>query len=334
MPFGRIRLVLVMLLAASWANATAQIRPADSPPAKIIIDTDVGDDVDDAFAIALALASPEFEILGISSAWGDTAMRAQMVDHMLCETGRSGIRVNVGIVTKATSAFSQIAWARAGITHRHGDAVSFLLDQIKTYPGEITLIAIGPLTNIGAAIDRDPATFRKLKRVVLMGGSIYRGYDKTGSTAQQPAEPEYNIARDPMSAQKLFRSGVPLFMLPLDSTQIKFDESRRGELAGISTPMTDALQVLVAEWSHVTKKPTPTLFDAVAMAYALDATTCSMTPVHIEVDGQGMTRATPGVANAQACLVPQQDAFFAVLMPRLLGQKLVGKEVCLASPPR
>ena len=333
MPFGSIRLVLAMLLAAASASVPAQLRPTNSNSAKIIIDTDVGDDVDDAFAIDFALASPEFQILGVSTAWGDTAMRAQMVDRMLCETGRTEIKVNAGIVTRATSPFSQIAWARAGITHRHGDAVGFLLEQIKTNPGEITLIALGPLTNIGAAIDRDPATFRKLKRVVLMGGSIFRGYDKAGSTAPQPAEPEYNIARDPMSAQKLFRSGVPIFMLPLDSTQVKFDQTRRSQLAAISTPMTDSLQILTAEWGHTTGQTSPTLFDAVAVAYALDATTCSMTPVHLDVDGQGMTRTTPGVANAQACLVPQQDAFFAVLMPRLLGQKLIGKEACLASPP-
>ena len=57
----------------------------------------------------------------------------------------------------------------------HGDAVDFLLEQIRKYPEEITLIAIGPLMNVGAAIDKDAATFRKLKRVVLMGGSIRRG---------------------------------------------------------------------------------------------------------------------------------------------------------------
>jgi inosine-uridine nucleoside N-ribohydrolase len=333
MPFGSIRLVLAMLLAAASASVPAQLRPTNSNSAKIIIDTDVGDDVDDAFAIDFALASPEFQILGISTAWGDTAMRAQMVDRMLCETGRTEIKVNAGIVTRATSPFSQIAWARAGITHRHGDAVGFLLDQIKTYPGEITLIALGPLTNIGAAIDRDPATFRKLKRVVLMGGSIFRGYDKAGSTAPQPAEPEYNIARDPTSALKLFRSAVPIFVLPLDSTQIKFDQSKRSQLAAISTPMTDSLEVLIAEWSHITGRASPTLFDAVAVAYALDESTCLMSSVHIDVDGQGMTHATPGVANAEACLAPREDAFLALLMPRLLHQRLVGNEVCLASPP-
>jgi inosine-uridine nucleoside N-ribohydrolase len=321
--------VLLPIAVLAQAGANPQTRE------KVIIDTDVGDDVDDAFAVDLALASPELEIVGISTAWGDTAMRARMIDRMLCETGRTEIQVRAGIATRATTAFTQLPWAQAGANRNlRDDAVSFLLEQIKAHPGEITLIALGPLTNIGAAIDRDTATFRKLKRVVLMGGSIYRGYDKRETNAAQTPEPEYNIARDPKAAQKLFGSGVPIFMLPLDSTQIKFDEGRRVQLTTISTPMTDALQVLLGEWSRATGKPDETLFDAVAMAYAVDASSCTMTQVHIEVDDQGMTRPTPGVANVHACLVPKQDAFYTMLMPRLLHQKLVGNGACLASPQR
>jgi inosine-uridine nucleoside N-ribohydrolase len=286
----------------------------------------VGDDVDDAFAIDLVLTSPELQILGLSSAWGDTALRARMLDRMICETGRSEIAVHAGVPTKSPATFSQAPWAKAGIEHQHGDAVAFLLEQIKAHPGEITLLALGPLTNVGAAIDRDPSTFRKLRRVVLMGGSIHRGYGPAGT----PPEPEYNIARDPVSAQKLLRSGVPVFMLPLDSTQLKFDQAKHSALASISTPMTDGLQVLINEWSHSTHQDTPTLFDAVAAAYALDSATCPMTPLHIEVDDKGMTRATDGAPNAQACLTPKEDTFFRMLMPRLLNQHLVGKAVCVS----
>lgn len=335
MPSGRSCLPLLAALVLLPISVLAQTRANAPAREKIIIDTDVGDDVDDAFAVDLALASPEFEILGISTAWGDTAMRARMIDRMLCETGRTEIQVRAGVSTRATAAFTQLAWAQAGAGRNlRDDGVTFLLDQIKAHPGEITLIALGPLTNIGAAIDRDPATFRRLKRVVLMGGSIYRGYDKGGTNAAQPPEPEYNIARDPKAAQKLFGSGVPIFMLPLDSTQIKFDASRRAQLVTISTPMTDALQILQAEWSRATGKADETLFDAVAVAYAVDAATCAMTPVHIMVDDQGMTQQTPGVANAQACLIPKQDAFYALLMPRLLHQRLIGNGACLASPAR
>jgi purine nucleosidase len=335
MQSGRRCLALLIALGFAAAGLWAQTRQAGTPPEKVILDTDVGDDVDDAFAVDLALASPEMEILGITSAWGDTAMRARMLDRMLCETGRTQIAVRAGIATRATAAFTQLAWAKAGAGRNlRDDAVTYLLEQIKAHPTEITLIALGPLTNIGAAIDRDPATFGKLKRVVLMGGAVYRGYDKKGSTAAQPPEPEYNIARDPKAAQKLFRSGVPIFMLPLDSTQITFDESRRSQLATISTPMTDSLQILMAEWSHGRGKVYPTLFDAVAVAYAVAPATCPMTQVHIEVDDQGMTRPTPGLANAQACLVPKEGAFYALLMPRLLQQRMVGNGACLESSQR
>ncbi|HEY2038840.1 MAG TPA: nucleoside hydrolase [Edaphobacter sp.] len=314
----------VFLFATIYVGGAQTKSPS---PAKIIIDTDIGDDVDDAFAISLALASPELQILGLSSAWGDTALRARMLDRMACEIGRSDIPVVAGVPTQSPATFSQAAWASAGIARPHDDAVAFLLQQIKAHPGEITLLALGPLTNIGATIDRDPTTFRKLKRVVLMGGSIYRGYGAPGKSA----EPEYNIVRDPKAAQKLFRSGVPIFMLPLDSTQLKFDAAKRSSLASISTPMTDTLQVLVAEWSRSTKHPDPTLFDAVAAAYALDATSCPMTPLHIEVDDKGMTLPTPGAPNSQACLKPQEQKFFSLLMPRLLNQRMVGGKACLAS---
>lgn len=315
----------VFLLALAARTLPAQITPATP----VIIDTDVGDDVDDAFAIYLALASPpELQVLGITSAWGDTQLRARMIDRMLCETGRDDIPVNAGIPTKSSTPFTQAAWAKAGIERPHKDGVAFLLEQAKAHPGEITLLAIGPLTNIGAAIDRDPATFRKLKRVVLMGGSIHMGYGPAGT----PPEPEYNIARDPAAAQKLVRSGVPLFFLPLDSTQIKFDNAKKMELASVSTPMTDALQILVAEWMRGTKRAEVTLFDAVAAAYTFDAESCPMTPLHIEIDDKGMTVPTSGTPNASACLTAKPDAFFHVLMPRLLSQKMVGDKVCLAQP--
>ncbi len=73
--------------------------------------------------------------------------------------------------------------------------------------------------NVGAAIEKDPDTFRELKRVVLMGGSIKRGYGDIGYGPPHGPEPEWNILNDIPSAQKLFAAGVPLFVMPLDSTQ-------------------------------------------------------------------------------------------------------------------
>lgn len=309
-----------------WLLVVLAVLPLMAQQNRVIVDTDAGDDVDDAFAIDLVLASPELKVLGLSSAWGDTALRARMLDRMTCETGRREIAVNAGVSTPSETPFTQAAWARSGVERQHGDAVRFLLEQAAKYPGEVTVLALGPLTNLAVAYDRDPASFRKLRRVILMGGSIHHGYGTPG----KPPEPEYNIARDPAAAQKVFRSGVNLFVLPLDSTQLSFGKDRLAQLASISTPMTDALQVLVAEWARGSHAATPTLFDAVAAAYLIDPASCPMTPLRLEVDDKGMTLPMSGTPNAQACLQARPEAFFELLMPRLLNQRLVGDGGCLA----
>jgi purine nucleosidase len=324
-----VALVINLLPAASPAQSPANKPVAARAIDKVILDTDIGDDIDDAFALSLALNSPELKIVGITSAWGNTDLRSRLLDRILCETGREDIPVYTGIPTKTDTRFTQQAWASEGIEHPHTDAVTFLLDQIRQNPGQITLIAIAPLTNIGAAISRDPVTFHKLKRVVLMGGSIYRGYDDFGYTNTHKPNAEYNIAMDIAASQKLFISGVPIYMMPLDSTQLKFDETKRSFLASISTPLTDSLQILTAEWQRNAEQTTPTMYDVVATAYAINPETCPTTPLHIEVDDKGFTRITPGAPNANVCLEPHTDAFFNLLMPRLLNQNMTGTQVCI-----
>ncbi len=312
-------------------GANAQLKNAASvvPPEKVIIDTDIGDDIDDAFAIGLALASKELKIVGITSAWGDTRLRSQLLDRLLCETGRGDIPVATGIATDSKTEFSQAAWAKQGRAKAHPDAVTFLLDQIRNNPGQITLVAIAPLTNIGAAIDRDPQTFRKLKRIVAMGGSIRRGYN--GENSAGP-DSEYNIRSDIPAARKLISSGVPIYLMPLDSTMIPLDEVMREQLFTASTPLTDALALLYQQWTRSFLRVTPTLFDAVPMAYAIQPELCPPTALHIEIDADGFTRETPGPANVQACLQSDTQKFLQFYMPRLLNQRLAGTELCRVSP--
>ena len=201
---GFVFFLLFMVAGVAWAQAA---------PEKIIIDTDIGDDVDDAFALALAVKSPELQVLGVMTTFGDTETRAKITERFLGEVGRGDIPVLAGKATATKNPMSQRKYAENHFAKAsHGDAVEFLLQQIRKYPGEITLIAIGPLMNVGAAIDKDAATFRKLKRVVLMGGSVRRGYGDLGYTAAVPPMPEWNILNDVGSAQKLFTSGVPLYV--------------------------------------------------------------------------------------------------------------------------
>ena len=315
-----VRCTLIFLLPGMLLTGVlpgrlfAQAIPSRTSPEKVIIDTDIGDDIDDAFALALALRSPGLEILGISTTFGDTETRAKLVDRMLGEAGRADIPVAVGVHTNATTAFGQRPYAEGGHFARstHPQSLDFILDQINKNPGEITLVTIGPLVNVGAMIDRDPKTFRKLKRVVMMGGSIDRGYGDPYSPPT-PAQPEWNIKNDIPSARKLFASGVPIYEMPLDSTQLKLDEVRRAFLFRQGTPLTDALVILYHQWGQ----ETPTLYDPMTIAFIDDPKLCPVQPMHIEVDATGMTLRGPGAPNAQVCLRSDPQAFLNFYLRRL-----------------
>lgn len=281
---------------------------------KVIIDTDIGDDVDDAFALALAVKSPELQVLGIATTFAETDVRALIVDRFLGELGKSDIPVLQG-KPKGKTPMSQRPYTFSGkfAKSSHGDATDFLLEQIRKYPGEITLIGIGPLMNVGEAIDRDAATFRKLKRVVIMGGSIRRGYGDYGYNEHFPPAPEWNILNDVTSAQKLFASGVPLYVMPLDSTQLKLDEVKRAFLFTRGTVVTDQLAILYHLWAQ----ETPTLFDPMAVTFVVKPELCPVTPMHVRVDEKGYTREEPGTPNAQVCLHSNPEDFFQFYLRRV-----------------
>lgn len=317
---GFVRLAaLAMLLAAIFApRCDAQSDRTAAAPAhaeKIIIDTDIGDDIDDAFAVAFALRSPELQILGISTTFGDTEARARILDRLLAEAGRSDIPVLAGIPTHTTNRMTQRAFGTHGpfIRASHPPALRFILDQVQRYPGQITLVSIGPLVNVGALIEKDPQTFLRLKRVVMMGGSIRCGYSELGFCPGPPPSVEWNIINDIPAAKSLFLSQVPLYVMPLDSTQLKFDETKRAYLFRQGTPLTDALTILYHEWGQ----QTPTLFDPMTIAFLVDPHICPTEPMHIVVDDQGFTRPEVGSPNAQVCMHSDSEAFFGLLMNRI-----------------
>jgi purine nucleosidase len=300
---------LFMLLLASVGRA----HPAQSQAAtsKVIFDTDIGDDIDDAYALGFLLRSPEIKVLGVTTAFGDTHLRARLATRFLDAAGRGDVPVFEGPKTVAKSNFTQRKWAVGSPDRAYPDAIEFILESIRKNPAQITLVSVAPLTNVGALLEKDPKTFRKLKRVVIMGGSVEHGY---GNKVQPDAE--WNIENDIPAAKALFMAGVPLYVMPLDSSQIPLEPSRQSELFGKKTGMTLALEELTAEWSAATNHKSPILFDAVAAAYAVQEEICPTTAMRIEVDGKGFTRKVDGVANANVCLHSTPASFFDLFMPR------------------
>jgi inosine-uridine nucleoside N-ribohydrolase len=320
--------------------------------------------------LALVLKSPELKLVGITTAYGDTDLRAKLVGRFLGSLCRFDVNVIPGVPTPHQNVFTQAAYAGgapnqscgmvslqtftkadedrlqkqrkqdaekfkaeqdqriAAVAHlvqqRHAhDAAGFLLEQIKAHPGEVTLITIGPLFNVQAAIEKDPATFKQLKRVVLMGGSIHRGYDTALNVnlpeAMRTPSSEWNINRDPAGLRALLASGVPVFMMPLDSTQIHLQAPEREKIFSHGSALTDQLTLLYHQWMAGSDghRETPTLFDPVAVAYAIRPDLCPATPMRLDVDDKGFTRPVDGNPNAQVCLKSDEKGFLDLLMGRI-----------------
>jgi purine nucleosidase len=291
---------------------------ADTPataqnPMKIILDTDIGDDIDDAYALALLASHPGVKLLGVTTAFGQTSERAELAAKLLQVMGRKDVPIYAGRRGEAAIR-EQYAWARGfrSPAIKKEDAVTFLKQQLDRAPGEITLIAVGPLTNVGDLLSRHPEVKSKIRRLVIMGGAIYVGYNNL-----PPAVPEWNIKCDPQAARTVFASGVPLLMAGLESTtMMKFEKERQKQLFGYGVPKTDALAALTNLWGG----GTPTLFDTVAVAHALGEHYAETEQVRVEVEDSGLTRRGEGTPNATLLVRPQKEAFLdwfvATMAPR------------------
>lgn len=193
-------------------------------PLPIIIDTDPGQD--DAVAILLALASPEFEVLGITAVAGNVPLAlTEKNARKVCElAGRPDVKVYAGAVrpmlrslVTAESVHGKtgldgpvLPEPRMPLQQQHG--VDFIIDTLMgRNAGTVTLCILGPLTNIGLALVREPRIASRIARVVAMGGGFFEGGNTT------PAA-EFNIYVDPHAARLVFEAGIPITLVPLDCT--------------------------------------------------------------------------------------------------------------------
>jgi purine nucleosidase len=299
-------LIAAFLLAAGIGNAAA-------PKAPIILDTDIGTDIDDAFALALIINSPELDLLGVTTVSGDTHARARVAAQLLWVAGGQWRQVPVVAGEPGPpQPIDQTRWADGFVSPQilQESAVDFLKRHLDQRPGEITLVTIGELTNVAALLKADPAVAKKIKRIVMMGGSIARGY----AEGSMP-EPEWNIKSNPEAAQAVFSSGIPILMAPLDVTaMLQLDESARHRVFTHLTPLTNALTILYHLWN----RPTPTLFDPMAVAMLVKPDVCETEQLAIEVDAQGFTRVAEGrPANATVGMHTNPAKFFAFYLGRV-----------------
>lgn len=202
---------------------------------KIIIDTDPGQD--DAVAILLALASPELEILGITAVAGNVPLHFTEKNALkICElAGKTDVKVYSGAIRPLVRPLvtAEHVHGKTGLdgpdlpepTMKLQDkfAIDFIVETLmQEEPGTVTLCPLGPLTNIALALVREPKIASRIKQIVLMGGGFFEGGNITPTA-------EFNIYVDPHAADVVFRSGVPIVVMPLDVTHKALTTAKRVE---------------------------------------------------------------------------------------------------------
>ena len=305
---------------------------------KIIIDTDPGQD--DAVAILLALGSEELDVLGITVVAGNVPLRlTEKNARKICElAGKPQTRVFAGasrpMVRQLVTA--EEVHGKTGLDgpdlpepamplqDRH--AVDFLVETLMSEEsGTVTLCPLGPLTNIALALVREPRIAPRIRQIVLMGGGFFEGGNVT------PAA-EFNIYVDPHAADVVFRSGIPIVMMPLDVTHKALTSSARIEtFRGLRTKVGDATAQMLEFFERFDEEKYGTdggpLHDPCVIAYLIKPelfrgrdcnvtveTASELTIGMTVVDWWGVTK-RPG--NAKVMREIDADGFFALLLERL-----------------
>ncbi|PTQ56894.1 MAG: Inosine-uridine preferring nucleoside hydrolase [Candidatus Carbobacillus altaicus] len=297
---------------------------------KIIIDTDVGSDVDDAMALSLAMRSPEIQIVGITTVYGDVTIRSRVAKKLLHLGGCTSVPVYPGIRDPLLRN-REIFWAghesmllqdeeELNIEDKHG--VDFIIETIMNHPGEITLVTIGPLTNIAAAIIREPKIVQNVKEIILMGGVC-----RLGSNGADLPVTEHNVRSDPESASLVFRSGAPIVMVGLDVTlKVKISAEVQKKLKTSGDPLNMALADALGRWLDFRQRDWTAMHDPVAVSLLIDrslVTTRKMN-VWVEYDHRhptGQTVAVPADdGNVEVCLDVDSPRFLSLFTQRLLDR--------------
>ncbi len=305
---------------------------------KIIIDTDPGQD--DAVAILLALGSPELDVLALTCVAGNVPL--DMVTRnarMICElAGRPDIPTYAGCDTPMMRPLStaERIHGKNGLDGptlpepqmalAEGHAVDFIIDTLRREPmGTVTLCPIGPLTNIATALTRAPDITERIEEIVLMGGAYFQVGNVTPTA-------EFNIYTDPHAADIVFRSGVPITVMPLDMTyKALVTPARNTAFREIGTDVGHAVADMTGFFDRFDKDKYASegipLHDPCTIAYLIRPDLFDGRHVNVTVETtseltMGMTvtdwwRVTDRPANAMFMSDINADGYFDLLTERL-----------------
>lgn len=295
---------------------------------KLILDTDLGTDVDDAWALSLCLASKQIELMGVTLVHADLETRAKIALKMLNIIGRIDVSVYKGLSHPITEG-AHLYWgghegtdtdfSGLGCLAASEGAVDFILHTVRKHPGEVTVCSVGPMTNVGEAIRRDPETMRKVKRLAIMGCTF------TGE-GSEAASREHNARVDPLATKYVLESGIPTTIVGLNVTmQVMIRRENVEPLLG--SPYGDYLAAMTYQYFGVTKRDVLYMHDPLAVATVIDPALVTTRPMSAKVLDDGCVEWTSG-GPIDVCTAVDAPRFIRLLLDSVYTLKKQGDSQC------
>jgi purine nucleosidase len=274
-------------------------------PTPIILDCDPG--VDDALAIALAHGHPGIDLLGITTVAGNVGLARTTANALaVCEyIGAGGTPVTAGCAgpllrpaldarqVHGESGLGGAVLPTATGSPAPGHAIDYIIDTVQAAPGQITLVAIGPLTNIALAVKREPRLADWVREFVIMGGSAGRGNTTPAA--------EYNIWADPEAAAAVFRAGWTVVMLGLDVTrQTGASPAVLERMRDLGPLGTELLLPALDQYTSVSEPSGPPVHDVCAVAWVAQPGLFGLVPARVQVETAGQLTSGMTVTDFEA----------------------------------
>jgi purine nucleosidase len=279
---------------------------------RVVLDTDIGSDVDDALALAVLLGSPEVDLAGVTTVYGDTVLRARLAARFARLAGRE---ITVVAGEREPLSGRDVWWAghEGGsfddLTDQPitaGDGVEFLLDTVLSAPGQIDLVAIGPLTNVAAALRADARFAGALRHLYVMGGR----FDQTAGRAGRPDRAasdrgarrmaEHNFGSDATAAHLVYAAGIASTTTGLEvTTTVRLGRDAADRIAGAGA-LGAALRTEIERWWRFTGRQDNVPHDPLSVLTMLVPDLFEYASGTVTVDaGNGLSTFAAGIGSAR-----------------------------------
>ena len=225
---------------------------------KVIIDSDYGTYYDDAFALLYAVQNDDLDILAVNSSYGDTQIRARIAKKLLRVAGKPEIPVYAGIPGSMSGGsymfgfegeniLTEEDWNDPSLEADGCNADDVIIEMVKKYPGEVTIITTGTVTNVAAALIKEPKVAELAKELIIMGGVIVPILDEKGIT-RSPVE-EYNLNNDTFATKIVWESGINITLVPIDVTlKVPLAPEQIERIKSTDTPVARQVAAIIDVW--------------------------------------------------------------------------------------